>query len=124
MQVTSWVNRVNAPPEDEHMPVDREAYLADMLYQMRHHKAQGVRKDLLFKKQIFAADDAHIQEARFHELCYLQVTSFIRCFVNPFHQTTILRQDIANTTPRNCSSRWLIDSVVASLYSFRVVASC
>ena len=72
--MTSWVNRVNAPPEDEHLPVDREAYLADVLYQMRHHKAQGVRKDLLFKKQIFAADDAHIQEARFHELCYLQVT--------------------------------------------------
>ena len=82
LQVTSWVNRVNAPPEDEHMPVDREAYLADVLYQMQHHKAQGVRMDLLFKKQIFAADDAHIQEPRFHELCFFQVTSFTSYFVN------------------------------------------
>lgn len=59
--------------ENDDALVNKDAYMADVLLELKGSKARGVHKSLLFKKQIFNADDAEIKEQRFVELCFLQV---------------------------------------------------
>lgn len=64
--------------------VEREAYLADVLHEMQQGKGSARDSVLLFKKQIFSADDAEIKEARFQELCYLQVSGTPLLLCSPY----------------------------------------
>ena len=62
---------------EEHLLLDEEAYLSDVLHSFRAHNDDNVERCLLLKKRIFRAADDSKTNHRFIELCYLQV--LLRC---------------------------------------------
>ena len=61
-------------PPVEHIPLDDNRYIADVLYEMKNSKQQrDSQSKLLFKKRMFRETDETITETQFINLSYVQV---------------------------------------------------
>lgn len=59
---------------DEHMLLDDNKYIADVLYEVKNSKQKDLQQSrLLFKKRMFRETDETITEAQFVNLSYVQV---------------------------------------------------
>ena len=59
---------------DEHMLLDDNKYIADVLYEVKNSKQKDLLQSrLLFKKRMFRETDETITEAQFVNLSYVQV---------------------------------------------------
>ena len=58
----------------EHLPLDDNRYVADVLYEMKNSKHREGQSKLLFKKRMFRETDETITEPQFVNLSYVQVT--------------------------------------------------
>ena len=59
---------------DEHMLLDDNKYVADVLYEVKNSKQKDLQQSrLLFKKRMFRETDETITEAQFVNLSYVQV---------------------------------------------------
>lgn len=59
---------------DEHMLLDDNKYIADVLYEVKNNKQKDLQQSrLLFKKRMFRETDETITEAQFVNLSYVQV---------------------------------------------------
>lgn len=59
---------------DEHMLLDDNKYIADVLYEVKTSKQKDLQQSrLLFKKRMFRETDEQITEPQFVNLSYVQV---------------------------------------------------
>jgi hypothetical protein len=74
MQTNRSVNEMggNLPPE-EHLLLDDNKYIADVLYDFKNAKQKDTQSKLLFKKRMFRETDETITEPQFVNLSYVQV---------------------------------------------------
>lgn len=65
---------------DEHMLLDDNKYVADVLYDVKNSKQKELLQSrLLFKKRMFRETDETITEAQFVNLSYVQVPARFCC---------------------------------------------
>lgn len=63
---------------DEHMLLDDNKYIADVLYEVKNSKQKDLQQSrLLFKKRMFRETDETITEAQFVNLSYVQVACLL-----------------------------------------------
>lgn len=58
---------------DEHILLDDNKYVADVLYDFKNSKQKDTQSKLLFKKRMFRETDETITEPQFVNLSYVQV---------------------------------------------------
>ena len=58
---------------DEHLLLDDNKYVADVLYDFKNSKQKDSQSKLLFKKRMFRETDETITEPMFISLSYVQV---------------------------------------------------
>ena len=64
---------VGPAPADEHILLDDNKYVADVLYDFKNSKQKDTQSKLLFKKRMFRETDETITEPQFVNLSYVQV---------------------------------------------------
>lgn len=74
MQALTSKTDMGGSNSDEHMLLDDNKYVADVLYDIRNSKQKDLLQSrLLFKKRMFRETDETITEAQFVNLSYVQV---------------------------------------------------
>ena len=74
MQALRAANDVaSASSQDEHLLLDDNKYVADILYDFKNFKQKDTQSKLLFKKRMFRETDETITEPQFVNLSYVQV---------------------------------------------------
>lgn len=74
MQALNSKTDMGGSNPDEHMLLDDNKYVADVLYDIRSSKQKDLLQSrLLFKKRMFRETDETITEAQFVNLSYVQV---------------------------------------------------
>ena len=63
----------SASSQDEHLLLDDNKYVADILYDFKNFKQKDTQSKLLFKKRMFRETDETITEPQFVNLSYVQV---------------------------------------------------
>lgn len=63
-----------AAPVDEHILLDDNKYIADVLYEFKNSKQKDTQSKLLFKKRMFRETDETITEPQFVNLSYVQAS--------------------------------------------------
>ena len=88
---------------DEHMLLDDNKYIADVLYEVKNSKQKDLLQSrLLFKKRMFRETDETITEAQFVNLSYVQVPLLI-----PKHLKLLRHLCAITVVSSNKSHAWL-----------------
>ena len=77
LQSNKAVNEHNGMPLVDHLLLDDNRYIADVLYELKNAKNRDSQSKLLFKKRMFRETDETITESVFINLSYVQVSSYI-----------------------------------------------
>ena len=73
LQPLSGKTELGQPTSDEHILLDDNKYIADVLYDFRNGKQRDYQQSkLLFKKRMFRETDETITEPQFVNLSYVQ----------------------------------------------------